>query len=90
MQFAADRLAAVCNYCEADNYRAALAYQQRDEAEGAKAKAQRSLLDAVRDVRSRRRESLLFLAFLAITEIFFAVVFALFAIGNWVEVTLGL
>jgi hypothetical protein len=48
------------------------------------------LLDAVRDVRTRRRESLLFVAFLAITEIFFSVVFVLFALSNWVESALGL
>ena len=90
MQFAANQLAAVCNYCGADNYRAALARAQREGAAADKDAASRSLLDAARDVRSRRNETVLFIGFLCIAELFYAVVFTLGAAWDAVSSFLGL
>ncbi len=84
--FAAGRLAVTCGYCSAVTYRAALARAGRETAERGDAEARTSLLDAVGALDKRRNEVTLFLGFLAIAEIFYAVVLAL---GSAYDLVLG-
>ena len=83
IRFAEGELAIICPYCGGDDYREHLAKAARADAGGKKAAAQKSLLAAVRDLDSRRKEVIAYFAFIGFAEVFYAVVFSLVALGDW-------
>ena len=78
------RLAGMCGYCGADNYRASLVAAARRDAENTQSQAHTSLLEAVHELESRRADILAYVAFMAIAEVFYAVVLGLAALWDTV------
>jgi len=83
IRFREGALAAICPYCGADDYREHLASAARADASGKEAAAQKSLLAAVRQLDSRRKDIVGYFAFIGFAEVFYAVVFGLAAVGDW-------
>ena len=83
IRFGEGELAVICAYCGGDDYRERLAKTARTDAGGKEAAAQKSLLAAVRELDSRRKEVITYFAFIGFAELFYAVVFSLVALGDW-------